>query len=223
MADEEAPLADPERIFRDLGSLYTTLATEVQESRKRMSALEKQGQELEERLTGLLAERTQNRPDLHGDAHRAHLRLAAEYRTLVTQRMQGAARKIASLRPGADLETTPGQIVADLTRHLFLPAEPDVKAVSLLAKKADPKDQQLLQAVCDRAASLRARIAEIGIPHEWDFRADLLGVLDEERQETWLSCDPEMPVRLVVAPAYVVGGQLYARQLVMTAPAPVTT
>ena len=74
--------------------------------------------------------------------------------------------------------------------------------------------------MCDRATSLRAKIAEIGIPHEWDFRTEISGTLDDERQEAWLTCDPCLPVNLVVAPAYVVQGQLYSKQLVVTGPHP---
>ncbi|WP_275411216.1 hypothetical protein [Streptomyces sp. SID8014] len=38
-----------------------------------------------------------------------------------------------------------------------------------------------------------------------------------ERQDVWASCDPEAPVSFVVAPAYLVEGRIYGRQLVYTA------
>jgi hypothetical protein len=46
------------------------------------------------------------------------------------------------------------------------------------------------------------------------------GTLDYERQEAWLRCDPYLPVHLVVAPAYVVQGQVYSKQLVVTGASP---
>lgn len=63
---------------------------------------------------------------------------------------------------------------------------------------------------------LAKKIADVGVHHEWDFRTDLSGILDDDRQEAWLTCDPSKPVVLVVAPAYLVQGVMYAKQLVVT-------
>jgi len=72
--------------------------------------------------------------------------------------------------------------------------------------------------MCDRAATLRNNIANIGVHHEWDFRTEISDVIDEERQEAWLTCDPTEPVSFIVAPGYLVQGLVYSKQLVMTGP-----
>ena len=74
----------------------------------------------------------------------------------------------------------------------------------------------LAESMCARAAALRKKIADVGVHHEWNFRTDLSGILDDDRQEAWLTCDPSKPVVLVVAPAYLVQGVVYAKQLVVT-------
>jgi hypothetical protein len=216
MFDNKDSADDPADIFRAVGNLYNDIIHNMNTLDERLAALEAQNQELEQRLGFLLAERTQDRVDLHSEAHIVHLALAAEYRTLVVQWMQRVARKLVSVRARADFELALGRLVSGFTEHLFRDSKPNIKVLISSLEEADPKTRQLAQSMCDRASSLRVRIAEIGIPHEWDFRTEMSGTLDDERQEAWLTCDPSLPVRLVVAPAYVVQGQLYSKQLVVT-------
>src|SRR5262249_41573137 len=126
--------------------------------------------------------------------------------------------KFVNVQVRADFELALGRQVSGFTEHLFRNSEPNTSALMSSLGKIDPKSGQLAKAMCDRAASLRAKIAEIGILHEWDFRTEISGNLDNERQEAWLTSDPSLPVCLVVAPAYVVQGQVYAKQLVVTGP-----
>jgi hypothetical protein len=216
MLDDDNPAEGPAGIFRAVGELYNNMIDSMKALEGRIVSLEMQNQKLEERLGLLLAERTQDRMDLHSESHIIHLGLAAEYHTLVVQWMQRVARKLVAVQAGADFELALGQQVSGFTEHLFRGKESNVKALMSSLGEIDPKSRQLAQSMCDRATSLRAKIAEIGIPHEWDFRTEISGTLDDERQEAWLTCDPNLPVRLVVAPAYVVQGQFYAKQLVVT-------
>lgn len=220
MLDDAIPAGGPAGIFRAVEELYNDVIHNINTLEGRITSLEIQNQELEERLGLLLAERTQDRVDLHSERHITHLGLAAEYRTLVVQWMQRVARKLVAAQVGADFELALGQQVSGFAEHLFRGSEPNTKALMSSLGKIDPKSRQLAQSMCDRASSLRAKIAEMGIPHEWDFRTEISGALDDERQEAWLTCDPSLPVSLVVAPAYVVQGQLYAKQLVVTGPSP---
>lgn len=215
---DESIMDDPAGILRAFGDLFNAIIYKVDALKERVAALEVQNQELEERLGFLLAERTQDRADLFGEAHIAHLGLAAEYRTLVVQWMQRVARKLVTAQTRTDFELALGQLVSGFTKDLFRGSKPDIKVLTSSLGEIDPKTRQLAQSMCDRAVSLRAKIAEIGIPHEWDFRTEMSGTLDDDRQEAWLTCDPSLPVRLVVAPAYVVQGQVYSKQIVVTGP-----
>lgn len=220
MLDDESPAEDPADIFRAVGELYNDVIHNIQALDERIAALEIQNEKFEERLGLLLAERTQDRVDLHSERHIIHLGLAAEYHTLVVQWMQRVARKMVAAQARTDFELALGLQVSGFTEHLFRGSEPNTKPLMSSLGNIDPKSHELAQYMCERATSLRARIEEVGIPHEWDFRTEMSGTLDDERQEAWLTCDPSLPVCLVVAPAYVVQGQLYAKQLVVTGPSP---
>ncbi|MFJ9710843.1 hypothetical protein [Streptomyces sp. NPDC101234] len=64
--------------------------------------------------------------------------------------------------------------------------------------------------------TLTERIAKVGLAHEWSY-AHTAGVpLDPGRQEARASCDSDAPISFLVAPAYLVNGRIYSRQLVYT-------
>ncbi len=111
------------------GDLYNDIIHNMDTLKERIAALEMQNQKLEERLGFLLAERTQDRVDLHGEGHIAHLGLAAEYHTLVVQWMQRVARKLVGAQARTDFELALGQQVSEFTVHLFRGSEPNTKAL----------------------------------------------------------------------------------------------
>jgi hypothetical protein len=211
------------KLYGAIGALHRSLADSVEELRQRTSILETREQELrntlceiEDRLGRLLSERTQDRADLHDDSHIAHVGLAADYRSLVMQWMQRVARKVSKVPSGSGLEYEQGQRVASFAEYLLRGNEPDTVALISSLGAVESQTIELAESMCARACSLRSKISQIGMHHEWDFRTEISGPLDEERQEAWLNCDPADPVCLVVAPAYVVQGVVYAKQLVAT-------
>ncbi|MFB7049606.1 hypothetical protein ACFCX7_26085 [Streptomyces microflavus] len=64
--------------------------------------------------------------------------------------------------------------------------------------------------------ALTERIAKVGLTHEWGYDYTAGKPLDPDRQEAWASCDPDASVSFLVAPAYLVGGRIYGRQIVYT-------
>ena len=210
-------------LLRLIGALGDELSGEFDTLSTRMNELELQTQssqasiaELEDRLANLLAERTNDRTDLHTTAHLTHIGLAADYHSLVMQWMQRVARKVIKEPTRQRFEFELGRQVAVFTGHLFRGDRPDTDGLLSSLQLADKDALHLAVAMCARAAKLREKIASIGVYQEWDFRTDPSGILDEERQEAWLTCDPSESVVLVVAPAYLVQGVVYAKQLVAT-------
>ncbi|MFF8262553.1 hypothetical protein [Streptomyces virginiae] len=66
-------------------------------------------------------------------------------------------------------------------------------------------------------AELRARIAELGGVHRWNFELRLGRVPDPRLHEVWPRSDEHQPLSLCVAPAYqVVGRPPHVRPLVHT-------
>ena|ERR1039457_1147680 len=130
--------------------------------------------------------------------------------------MQRIARKLVGKRTKPSFEYDLGLQVATFSEHLFRGSESDIDGLLSLFGGAKGDISNLAASMATRAAHLRQQIADIGIAHEWDFRAELSGAIDEDRQEAWLTCDPADPISFVVAPAYVVQGTVYEKQLVAT-------
>jgi hypothetical protein len=211
------------RFIRIIGALGDELASSVEDLLQRTTALEFENErlrtslgQLEDRFADLLSERTVGRSDLHGGAHLTHINLAADYRSLVMQWMQRVARKLIKGRSRQTLEYDLGQQVAVFTEFLFRGDFPDSTGLLSSLHPVDGEILRLAESMCARATELRHKITDVGIHHEWDFRSELSGILKDERQEAWLTSDPSKPVILVVAPAYLVQGVVYAKQLVFT-------
>jgi hypothetical protein len=224
--NEESVDYEPEdigKLFRAMGMLHDRMVADIEDLRQRTATLEDQARgfrsdmvDVESWLDRLRSEYTQDRGDLHSEAHIAHLGLASDYRSLVMQWLQRLARKLGQASgqrsSGRALELR----VASFSDYLFRGQEADVRGLLGSLGDVDSKIHEIAESVCIRASSLREKIADIGIQHEWDFRAEVSGELDDERQEVWFTCDPSRPISIVVAPAYVVQGMVYARQLVGT-------
>lgn len=226
MQEEDADTHEQENLgnlSRLIGALEDELTNIVDRLVRRTTVIELENQrlqasvaELEDRLADMLAERTVDRADLHNSAHITHIGLAADYHSLVMQWMQRVARKVTKERTRQGFEHDLGRQVAVFTEHLFRGDYPDTEGLLSSLELTDGDAMHLAESMCARAAALRKKIADVGVHHEWNFRTDLSGILDDDRQEAWLTCDPSKPVVLVVAPAYLVQGVVYAKQLVVT-------
>ena len=223
---EDHRLPEGAEIYRKLAELHDQMISDLAELKQQTAQLQDQDvalsntlDDLEEKLASVLAERTQGRADLHSECHILHLSLAGDYRSLIMQWMQRVARKMIRPKGRSRLEYELGHQVGDFSEYLFRGAEPAVDRLLSSLGPIDPELYELAASMCDRAAKLRHSIADIGVQHEWDFRTEISGVIDEERQEAWLTCDPADPVSFIVAPGYVVQGLVYSKQLVVTGPA----
>jgi hypothetical protein len=210
-------------VHRALGELYDQIINDLTDLKQRTTQLEDSNMTfsnvldaLEEKLTSILADRTYERTDLYDESHIVHLSLAGDYRSLIMQWMQRVARKMIRTKGRTRLEYELGRQVGDFSEYLFRGAEPDANRLLSSLGSIEPELYALAVSMCDRATILRGKVADIGVHHEWDFRTELSGVVDEERQEAWLTCDPTDPIDFIVAPGYVVQGVVYSKQLVAT-------
>ncbi|MFJ5712839.1 hypothetical protein [Streptomyces sp. NPDC093105] len=178
---------------------------------------------LERELGNLLAARLDRRDDLAGTQHCEHQELARQTRTMVEQQFQNFARQYSN---GTDLarhrpnrERT-AYLMSQLIR-LLLDKRPasSWSIQQSLRLEGDPGIEAAINRLRTECIDLVERIAKTGLAHEWSYASTTGAPLDPERQEAWASCDPEAPVSFVVAPAYLVDGRIYSRQLVYTAAA----
>ncbi|WP_405423857.1 hypothetical protein [Streptomyces erythrochromogenes] len=181
---------------------------------------------LEGRVNTLLAARTRDRADLATNSHNTHQTIALAYRALVEQRVQAFAR--AEFRHSRhndrwhERQRLP-RFIAELSKHLFygnggrIPLVPELRTALGLSRDSDTGNESL-RTLRSECLTLGKRTETAGLHAYWDFTCSSDAALDSERQEPWSPCDPNDPVRFVVAPAYVVEGQVYARQYVYTSP-----
>jgi hypothetical protein len=210
-------------LYRSLAGLQCEMVSSIADIQERVAHLEARDvtygamlNELENRLGRVLADITTGRADLQDESHILHIELASDYHSLIMQWMQRIARKIIGTRSRGSLAHALGQQVADFSDYLFRGTQPDIDGLLSSLGKIDPEIYELALSMCKRASDLRRRISDIGVHHEWDFRTETSGVLSEERQEAWLTCDPTEPISFVVAPAYLVQGRVFGKQLVAT-------
>ncbi|MFF3864012.1 hypothetical protein [Streptomyces sp. NPDC002209] len=184
------------------------------EMRQRIDRLERQ-------LGVLLAAHTESRTDLAGTQHCEHQNLALRTRRLVEQSIHSFARRYAA-RCGIFLrhphrERAP-HLVGRLTRLLLAESPSTATEMQRSLQLADDGGhiEARLTGLRSQCSELGDDIRRAGLQHTWDFDFTPGGPLDPARQETWPTCDPVHPVQFVMAPAYVVDGRVYGRQIVYT-------
>ncbi|WP_157875561.1 hypothetical protein [Streptomyces sp. CNQ431] len=228
-------LAGPDRGPDILPDSAPSTADELEVARQRIAALEFQVRRgatehqrmwqhinrLERQLGSLLAAQLDQRGDLAGTQHCEHQELSRQARTLVEQQFQNFSRQysdrtdIARHRPNRERTAL---LMSKLIQHLLDKAPASSWSIQQSLRLADsPGIEAAINRLRTECVALTERIAKIGLAHEWSYAYTAGAPLAPERQDIWASCDPEAPVSFVVAPAYLVEGRIYGRQLVYTA------
>ncbi|MGW0874196.1 hypothetical protein ACWD3Z_27395 [Streptomyces sp. NPDC002740] len=175
---------------------------------------------LERQLGTLLASQLDQRDDLAGTQHCEHQELSRQTRTLVEQQCQNFARRysdktdIARDRPHRERTA---YLMSMLIRQLLNNRPASSWSIQQALRLAeDPGIEGAINRLRTDCVTLMERIARVGLAHEWNYDHFVGGHLDLDRQEAWGSCDPDAPMSFLVAPAYLVNGRVYGRQLVYT-------
>ncbi|WP_328774812.1 hypothetical protein OHU17_00145 [Streptomyces goshikiensis] len=222
-SDTPAPAEPPSDSFHSFGDhRYGDIA-------RRVTLLERDNRTLLNTLHGLQQRLRDLEEDLHAQeisrrqtapppsAANDHLAIAREYLTCVEQHVHPFARE-ATIKLGGQLRPEPlHRTIAALTATLFGTPTPTPRTV-LDAAGLPPHDTLTTTAaqLCERANGLRRRAKDTGMPFAFDFEYVHSAPLDETWQKPWASCEPDLPIQFVVAPAYLVAERVYAQQLVHT-------
>ncbi|MFE4659206.1 hypothetical protein ACFRFJ_21255 [Streptomyces hydrogenans] len=221
--DPYAPPAPAPSIEEQLQTADQRIATLEFEARRGAAEHQRMWEHisrLERQLGGLLAAQLDRRDDLAGTQHCEHQELARQARTLVEQKFQNFSRQYGDRtdldRHRPNRERT-AYLMSQLIR-LLLDKRPasswSIQHALRLAE--DPGSETAINRLRTECVALAERIAKTGLTHEWSYTHTTGVPLDPERQEAWTTCDPEADVCFVVAPAYLVDGRIYSRQLVYT-------
>lgn len=210
----------PWRVFQEV----RVLRAEVEELRAEIGALRTEGEERRDRLDKLYEVVHGLRADRTTELESAHNETAREYAAL---RERIVSRCADAVEAGADdlydrheRWETHVRLTAAMFRTAFgehPAAEEHWHHTAARVLGAGGK----LGPVTDlhtHTAELRARIAELGGVHRWNFELRLGRHLDTGLQELWPRADEREPLTLCVAPAYhVVGRTPHVLPLVHTA------
>ncbi|MYT36012.1 hypothetical protein GTY66_08075 [Streptomyces sp. SID8356] len=157
------------------------------------------------------------RPDGAGQDNNLHHLIAREFVVLVEQRVQNLARAAARTQPSQDPPEALHRRIGAICRVLFGTAEPSSSALlsAVHRSRLDPLASAAAR-LCERAQEMRRQRESSVMPASWDFAFTAGAPLDGTWQEPWPGCPAERPGRFVVAPAYLVAEQVYAKQRVHT-------
>lgn len=183
--------------------------------------LQRSHEKMNRQLTALLAERTRARPDLATTSHSEASVIARQYRSIIEQQMHTVARAYGHRSPlvaGVTADKRVPLLIGKLSEVLFTEHYlPKAEAVmNHVGVADDPEAERLFGDLREAVNDLRRRSRQIGLPARWDFTFEAFTLCDGNTQEPWTSCEPEAKVRFLVAPSYIVDGQIFARQYVFT-------
>ncbi|MFD9418019.1 hypothetical protein ACFWC9_25355 [Streptomyces goshikiensis] len=222
-SDTPAQAAPPSDFFYSSGDpRYGAIARRVtlleRDNRTLLSTLnglQQRLRDLEDHLHAQEISRRQTTPP--PSAANDHLSIAREYLTCVEQHVHPFARE-ATIKLGGQLRHEPlHRRIAKLTAALFGATTPTPRTV-LDAAGLPPHHTLATTAaqLCEKANGLRQRAKDTGMPFAFDFEYVHGAPLDETWQKPWASCEADLPIQFVVAPAYLVAERVYAQQLVHT-------
>jgi hypothetical protein len=175
---------------------------------------------LQARLNAYITAGTRPRGDVASNAHASQETIAHEVRQFIEQRLQNIARNRIMHADGLARHPRRQQIprlLGALCEILFGERGPDFHELRALLNI--PEYGAAFEAVSEaysKACEFRERGRASGLKCEWIFDVAYGAPLNPDRQEVWPSCDQERPVLFVVAPGYVVDGQLFLQQRVFT-------
>jgi hypothetical protein len=151
-----------------------------------------------------------------GESVLDHDQLAKEYDAIVNQRLASFARNMAGQKR-QDVNLERARWIGGACLLLF--GEEVLKLNEIYDRlEIHPlgKDAPTIEAIVQAAAKLRAASTQLA----WDFTIEM-GSWAADGQKLWRGCDPQQPVRFVVAPALLIGGARYRSQQVYTSSKPV--
>jgi hypothetical protein len=224
-------VAGAKRISEEITQALARLGGEIDDSLQRIVDLEDENRALrgevtemrlhinalDERLANLLGDQTRLRDDLTTGDYAVHLENAELYRNIVHQQVQGVARKLLRARVSSPPSSEDvAQAVAALCHQFFVPGE-STTGDSFFCDVAEQEREHLIGELQEKAVSVRARAENAFGCHQWIVEFKRGKRIDDSIQEAWPSCDPNAPVKFMIAPGYQVDGRVYCRQVVFTA------
>ncbi|WP_432864897.1 hypothetical protein [Microbispora rosea] len=172
---------------------------------------------LDERLANVLGEKTRLRDDLASADISVHLRNAASYRYLVEQQLQRLVRR--GLKANGTTAAKPervARVMSELCRVLLVEDIDRDRIQMSFKENREASLDGLVSEICEQAMDIRRTIEMSPGLHNWEWDAEIGVPVNPDHQDVWSSCDPDRPIRFLIAPAYMVDGHTFSPQIVFT-------
>lgn len=189
----------------------------------RLSTLEQHYQHLNRRFTEILAQRHSEAGGSSNNAVLRHQELAEKFRFLMEQDVLRFVAEGVREYDRRAREAARAAMTREVCRALFLGSDPrpaDVWQAHPHSRMRSHPGRQLedfIEGLAESARALRREIAELPGEQLWDFEFVPGESLDKSRQQVWRGSQPDLPVRDVIVPGYVLGERVLVLQQVLTA------
>ncbi|GLZ78689.1 hypothetical protein Afil01_34960 [Actinorhabdospora filicis] len=202
--------------------LLSSVTNAVSRIDGRLSTLEQHYQHLNRRFTEILAQRHSESGGSANNAVLRHQELAEKFRFLMEQDVLRFVAEGVREYDRRAREQARAAMTREVCRALFLGADPrpaDIWQAHPHSRDRNHPGRQLedfIEALAEAARSLRREIAELPGEQLWDFEFAPGETIDKARQQVWRGSPPDLPVRDVIVPGYVLGDRVLVLQQVLT-------
>ncbi|WP_194918540.1 hypothetical protein [Catenulispora rubra] len=218
-------LAGVTRQYETLEHTSTELERRIQAMTHELAAYREQQTQLQKAFDTFRTAHTRDRSMTTTNIHGLHLHLAREHRAFIEQRLNSLARRILSLddqHPGVQTQHQVAKVIMRLSTLLFPHGPLSAEHVPRILPETFPSAvYPRISQETAAADALYRRIVALNSTQNrvrFDYAFVAGSTVDPAGQEAWPPCDGDAPVSFVLAPAYLVGDDIYQRQLVYTRP-----
>jgi hypothetical protein len=176
---------------------------------------------IEARQAQGLADRVHDQTMGADDRHVSQIEIAAQIELFVDQDLMAlAVAALPYFTSRSPKREWTARLIGRFSAGLFRrSAELSVDLLGLPRKARDGLYEKA-SAVIAEAGRIFESAQATQLPFHWDYQFHAGRLIDEKWQQAWGPCDPSLPVKFLVAPAYLVDGSIYVRQKVYTARSP---
>lgn len=202
--------------------LLRSVADAVSRIDGRLSTLEQHYQHLNRRFTEILAQRHSESGGGTGNSVLRHQELAEKFRFLLEQDVLRFVAEGVREYDRRAREQARAAMTRDVCRALFLGADPRPGDIWQAHPHSQTRShpgrplEDFIEGLAESARALRREIAELPGEQLWDFEFAPGESLDKSRQQVWRGSPPDLPVRDVIVPGYVLGERVLVLQQVLT-------
>ena len=173
---------------------------------------------IEDRQAYNMAERIQDQHSGDDERHTAQTYVASQIEAFIDQDLLALAMAtLPYFTSRSPRREWPARLIGRFSADLFRRSnELSINTLGLPRRAQNDLREQASTVIAEVRRFIEGAQAT-QLPFHWDYQFRAGRLLDHKWQQAWGPCDPALPVKFLVTPAYVVDGRIYLRQKVYTA------